>query len=279
MRLEQLLERVIRRLELPTRFCVLSDIVKQREAQRYTHVDVGFQSLAGTSRTLVGMVGRDVADIAELARHFDGLYFETGQGSSVTNGTADGVDMVTLEARAYGVARHIRRTIDEKDRASAAPWMIVNDVAGFIGPEVFATADQLERACLEDTVMGKLHGLTMGLDVCSTFHMGITPQDLRALTRRIALSAAPAYLMAIAGDADPMLGYMTTASREHPRLRSHVRRGTTTAMEQRLRSLGVMSVAGEPSGPTAVARLSPSTRRPAETAARSPLSRTRDRGG
>jgi ethanolamine ammonia-lyase large subunit len=103
--------------------------------------------------------------------------------------------------------------------------------------------------------MGKLHGLTMGLDVCSTFHMGITPQDLRTLTRRIALSAAPAYLMAIAGDADPMLGYMTTASREHPRLRSHVRRGTTTAMEQRLRSLGVMSVAGEPSGPTAVARL------------------------
>ena len=114
VRLEQLLEQVIQRLELPTRFCVLSDIVKQREAQRYTHVDVGFQSLAGTSRTLVGMVGRDVADIAELARHFDGLYFETGQGSSVTNGTADGVDMVTLEARAYGVARHIRRTLDVK---------------------------------------------------------------------------------------------------------------------------------------------------------------------
>src|SRR5262245_11418941 len=133
--------------------------------------------------------------------------------------------------------------------------MIVNDLAGFIGPEVFATAGQLERACLEDVVMGKLHGLTMGLDVCSTFHMGITPQDLRALTRRIALSAAPAYLMAVAGDADPMLGYMTTPFREHPRLRSYVRRRTTTAMEQRLRSLGVMSVGGEPSGPAAVARL------------------------
>src|SRR5262245_7094275 len=133
--------------------------------------------------------------------------------------------------------------------------MIVNDLAGFIGPEVFATTGQLERACLEDTVMGKLHGLTMGLDVCSTFHMGITPQDLRALTRRIALSAAPAYLMAVPGDADPMLGYMTTAFREHPRLRSHMRRSITTAMEQRLRSLGVMSVAGEPSEPTAVARL------------------------
>src|SRR5262249_19308420 len=72
VRLEQLLEQVVRRLELPTRFCVLSDIVKQRQAQRYTRVDVGFQSLAGTSRTLVGMVGRDVADIAELAEHFEG---------------------------------------------------------------------------------------------------------------------------------------------------------------------------------------------------------------
>src|SRR5215467_12099384 len=73
VRLEQLLEQVVRRLALPTRFCVLSDLVKQRQAQRYTRVDVGFQSLAGTSRTLVGMVGRDVADIVELAQHFEGL--------------------------------------------------------------------------------------------------------------------------------------------------------------------------------------------------------------
>jgi ethanolamine ammonia-lyase large subunit len=253
VRLEQQLEQVTRRLELPTRYCVLSDIVKQREAQRYTRVDVGFQSLAGTSRTLVGMVGHDVDDIVELSRSFDGLYFETGQGSSVTNGTAAGVDMVTLEARAYGVARHVR--LDAGGRASTPPWMIVNDVAGFIGPEVFASAGQLERACLEDIVMAKLHGLTMGLDVCSTFHMGIAPQELRALTRRVALSAAPAYLMAVAGDADPMLGYMTTAFREHPHLRSHVKRRMTTAMEHRLRSLGVMSADGGTSGQTTVARL------------------------
>ena len=29
IRLEQLLEQIVRRLDLPTRFCVLSDIVKQ----------------------------------------------------------------------------------------------------------------------------------------------------------------------------------------------------------------------------------------------------------
>lgn len=211
VRLEQLLEQVVTRLELPTRFCVLSDLVKQHAAQRRTRVDVGFQSLAGTSSALIGMVGLDVDGIADLARSFGGLYFETGQGSEVTNGAAEGVDMGTLEARTYGVARAIRRTVPA--------WTIVNDVAGFIGPEVFATADQLERVCLEDIVMARLHGLPMGLDVCATFHMGISPAALRQLTRRIVERARPAYLMAVAGNADPMLGYLTTSFREHPSLR------------------------------------------------------------
>ena len=254
VRLEQLLEQVVRRLNLPTRYCVLSDIVKQRAAQRRTRVDIGFQSLAGTSRTLAGMVGLDVDELVEIARHFDGLYFETGQGSSVTNGTAEGVDMVTLEARAYGVARHVRRSLDPS--TSPERWMIVNDVAGFIGPEVFTTAGQLERACLEDVVMAKLQGITMGLDVCSTFHMGIAPRDLRDLTRRIARGAAPAYLMAVAGNADPMLGYLTTAFRDHAPLRSHAGRRMTTAMEQRLRALDVFHADGDGGGDTTrIARL------------------------
>src|SRR5919106_242885 len=233
VRLEALLEQVVRRLELPTRYCVLSDIVKQRAAQAYTRVDVGFQSLAGTSRALGGMVGLDAEGILDLARSFDGLYFETGQGSAVTNGAAESVDMVTLEARAYGVARYIRRR--------TGSWMIVNDVAGFIGPEVFRTAEQLERACLEDVVMAKLHGLTMGLDVCATFHMGISPRELRAVTERIVAKAALAYLMAVAGNADPMLGYLTTSFREHPRLRRLSGCRTTTAMAQRLAALGAQS--------------------------------------
>src|SRR5262245_46396610 len=139
VRLEQLLEQVVRRLELPTRFCVLSDIVKQREAQKHTHVDVGFQSLAGTSRALAGMVGLDIDGLLELAASFDALYFETGQGAEVTNGVAEGVDMVTLEARTYGVARHIGQSTGSSSRTGGRRWMIVNDVAGFIGPEVFKT--------------------------------------------------------------------------------------------------------------------------------------------
>lgn len=238
IRLEQLLEQIVRRLELPTRYCVLSDIVKQDEARRHTRVDVGFQSLAGTSRALTGMVGLDVTGVVDLARGFEGLYFETGQGSEVTNDAAEGVDMVTLEARTYGVARHIRQQ-------AGASWMIVNDVAGFIGPEVFRDPEQLERACLEDSVMAKLHGLTMGLDVCTTFHMGIAPQDLRRLTARIVQQAAPAYLMAVAGNADPMLGYLTTSFREHPRLRGLVARQMTSPMQRRLTELGAMPRGGE----------------------------------
>jgi ethanolamine ammonia-lyase large subunit len=230
VRLEELLQRVVRRLDLPTRYCVLSNIVKQHQAQERCAVDVGFQSLAGTSSALAGMVGLDADGVLDLARSFDGLYFETGQGSAVTNGTAEGIDMVTLEARAYGLARAIQR------RTGA--WTIVNDVAGFIGPEVFRSPAQLERACLEDLVMAKLHGLTMGLDVCATFHMGIHPDELRAITARVVARGAPAYLMAVAGNADPMLGYLTTAYRDHATLRQRTARRITAAMHERLAALG-----------------------------------------
>src|ERR1051325_10624284 len=236
VRLEKLLRSVVERLQLPTRYCVLSDILKQTSARALTKVDVGFQSLAGTSRALKGMVGMGLDGILDLARGFDGLYFETGQGAEVTNGAAEGIDMLTLEARTYGAARHIGR--------QTGAWMIVNDVAGFIGPEVFRTAEQLLRACLEDTVMAKLHGLTMGLDVCSTFHMGIEPRSLQLLTEQIVAQAAPAYLMAVAGNTDPMLGYLTTSSREHPRVRRLSGKQISAPMQSRLAELGLMDGQG-----------------------------------
>jgi ethanolamine ammonia-lyase large subunit len=244
VRLERLLQGVVERLELPTRYCVLSDLLKQDQARARTRVDVAFQSLAGTSRALVGMVGLDVDGIVAIAQAFEGLYFETGQGSEVTNGCAEGVDMVTLESRTYGLARHIRRTLERHRQRPI--WMIVNDVAGFIGPEVFRRPEQLLRACLEDAVMAKLHGLTMGLDVCATFHMGIAPAELQALTEAIVGQAAPAYLMAVAGNADPMLGYLTTSFREHPRLRRRYGRHIAPAMRERLQALGCLDASGSP---------------------------------
>jgi len=247
IRLEDLLRRVVERLQLPTRYCVLSDIVKQTSARERTRVDVGFQSLAGTSAALAGMIGLGVQDVAELCRGFDGLYFETGQGSEVTNGAAEGVDMVTLESRTYGVARSISNSC--RSANGERKWMIVNDVAGFIGPEVFRTGGQLVRACLEDSVMAKLHGLTMGLDICATFHMGIDPATLHNLTSEIVTRAAPAYLMAVAGNADPMLGYMTTAFRDHPNLRKRAGKRIASPMQKRFSELGVMSGNGDLTAP------------------------------
>ena len=59
IRTEQLLQSIVERLQLPTRYCVLSDMVKQTAARAQTKVDVGFQSLAGTSKALVSMLGLD----------------------------------------------------------------------------------------------------------------------------------------------------------------------------------------------------------------------------
>ena len=85
------------------------------------------------------------------------MYFETGQGSALSAGAHHGVDQLTLEARAYGVAR-------------ALDPFLVNSVVGFIGPEYLFDERQIIRAGLEDHFMGKLLGLPMGVDVCYTNH-------------------------------------------------------------------------------------------------------------
>jgi len=81
--------------------------------------------------------------------------------------------------------------------------------------------------------------------VCATLHMGITPAALHDVTATIVQQAAPAYLMAVAGNADPMLGYLTTSFREHPRLRHQTGRQLATAMQRRLRALGLLEARGQ----------------------------------
>jgi ethanolamine ammonia-lyase small subunit len=60
----------------------------------------------------------------------------------------------------------------------------------------------------------------------------------------------------VAGNADPMLGYLTTSFRDHPSLRGQVRRRMTSSMERRLTALGALGGDGEPKpAPDTVARL------------------------
>jgi ethanolamine ammonia-lyase large subunit len=57
--------------------------------------------------------------------------------------------------------------------------------------------------------------------------------------------------MAVAGNADPMLGYMTTSFREHPRLRRQTGRQIASAMQKRLIELSAMTESGAVSGRSA----------------------------
>ena len=139
-------------------------------------MDLLFQSVAGTQaanasfgislamfregreRVLEHHRGRDVAWVGEQV-----MYFETGQGSALSADAHHGVDQLTLEARAYGVAR-------------AFDPFLVNSVVGFIGPEYLLDERQIIRAGLEDHFMGKLLGLPMGVDVCYTNHADGRPE-------------------------------------------------------------------------------------------------------
>src|SRR5262249_36753445 len=130
------LDRLITALGVPTQACCLAHITTQLAcAERGVPVDLLFQSVAGTAaanasfrvslsllregreRVLEQHRRREVAWVGENV-----MYFETGQGSALSADAHHGVDQLTLEARAYGVAR-------------AFDPFLVNSVVGFIGPE------------------------------------------------------------------------------------------------------------------------------------------------
>jgi len=125
------------------------------------------------------------------------MYFETGQGSALSAEAHHGVDQLTLEARAYGVARVFE------------PFL-VNSVVGFIGPEYLYDERQIIRAGLEDHFMGKLLGLPMGCDVCYTNHAAADQNSADNLL--VLLTAAGCnYFMGIPCSDDVMLNYQSTS--------------------------------------------------------------------
>ncbi|MCE7995395.1 MAG: ethanolamine ammonia-lyase [Roseivirga sp.] len=202
--------------------CVLSHIDIQAEVERSQPGTTGiwFQSLAGTvnaNETFDVTIEKMFRLVAERQGKY-GLYAETGQGADFTNGHGEGFDMVVHEARKYGFLRALKQELAKDKSEEEIPWVHVNDVAGFIGPEVFKTREQLVRCCLEDTAMGKLHGLPIGLDVCSTLHMDVSLDDLDWCIEQI-MPANPAYLMALPTKNDPMLSYLTTAFNNHVKIR------------------------------------------------------------
>ena len=233
--------------------CVLAhvDVQAEVEARQPGTTGIWFQSLAG-SDAANATFGVSLASMLRRAGERGGaygMYFETGQGADFTNGHGQGVDMVVHEARKFGFCRLLRRAVAAAQTAAgrpAAPWVHVNDVAGFIGPEVFRIRDQLVRCCLEDIALGKLHGLMVGLDVCSTLHMDVDLDDLDLCLERVA-AACPGYLMALPTRNDPMLGYLTTSFHDHVRLRARTGARVDDAMWAFFRDvLAVVDADGRP---------------------------------
>ncbi len=228
--------------------CVLSHVDVQAEVEQLHPGKTGvwFQSIAGT----VGANQTFDLTIDKMMKHAStrngqfGFYAETGQGADLTNGHANGFDMVIHESRKYGFLRALKYKINE-EIGSNDSWVHVNDVAGFIGPEVFKNKEQLVRCCLEDTVMGKLHGLTIGLDICSTLHMDVTLEDLDWCIHQV-MPANPAYLMALPTKNDPMLSYLTTAFNNHVEVREKFNYKVNDEMWDFFKELEVIDSEGRP---------------------------------
>ncbi len=227
--------------------CVLSHIDVQHDVEQTNpgSTAIWFQSLAGCTSAMktFGLTVDKMVEYAKQRTGKFGLYHETGQGADATNGHGHGFDMAVHEARKYGIARGLQ---DQIAASSGHPaWLHVNDVAGFIGPECFKTREQLVRVCLEDIVMGKLHGLCLGLDICSTLHMPVSLADLDWCQKQIA-PANPAYLMALPTENDPMLSYLTTSYQEHVYLRQKFGYQINEKMQNFFKQIKILDEEGNP---------------------------------
>jgi ethanolamine ammonia-lyase large subunit len=206
------LNRAVTACKIPTQTCCLAHISTQLAAlSRGAPIDLLFQSVGGTEATnrsfgiTLEMLSEGRARIIEHHRQRQEvswrgenvMYFETGQGSALSASAHCGVDQVTLEARAYGVAR-------------AFDPFLVNSVVGFIGPEYLFDERQIIRAGLEDHFMGKLLGLPMGCDVCYTNHAEADQNSVDNLLLLLGAAGCNYFMGVPCGD-DVMLNYQSTS--------------------------------------------------------------------
>jgi ethanolamine ammonia-lyase large subunit len=212
----RLIDSIRVRYAIPVQSCVLAHVTTQMEAMRAgAPVDLVFQSIGGTEATnrsfgvSLALLHEAHTMAQELRRGTVGqnvMYFETGQGSSLSANAHHGVDQQTCEARAYAVAR-------------AFSPMLVNTVVGFIGPEYLFDGKQIRRAALEDHFCGKLLGLPMGCDICYTNHAEADDDDMDAVMTMLG-AAGVNYIMGVPGADDIMLNYQSTSFHDALFLRS-----------------------------------------------------------
>lgn len=239
--LMNLMDDVISRYEIPTQSCVLTHVTNTIECiELGAPVDLVFQSIGGTEATNSSF-GFNLATLAEaqqaalsLNRGTVGnnvMYFETGQGSSLSANAHHGLDQQTCETRAYAVARKF------------SP-LLVNTVVGFIGPEYLFDGKEIIRAGLEDHFCGKLLGLPMGCDVCYTNHAEADQNDMDNLLTLLS-AAGCTFVMGIPGSDDIMLNYQTTSFHDALYARRVLELGAAPEFERWLEKMQIMKNAGK----------------------------------
>ena len=227
-------EEIKHKFEIPTQICVLSHITTQMEAVRKgAPSDLIFQSIAGSQKgnEAFGLSAAMVAEARDLMlKEGTGagpnvMYFETGQGAELSSDAHYDADQLTMEARCYGFAKRYN------------PFM-VNTVVGFIGPEYLYDARQVIRAGLEDHFMGKLTGISMGVDVCYTNHMKADQNDLENLAMLLTNAGCNFFIGVPHGD-DIMLNYQSSGYHEMAALRESLDVRPIREYEMWLEKMGI----------------------------------------
>ena len=203
----QMMDALINNFSIPTQACILTHLTTTIDLiNNNAPVDLVFQSIGGTEKTNssfginLSMLNEAYDAAQSLHRGSIGnnfMYFETGQGSSLSANAHHGVDQQTCEARAYAVARHFKPHL-------------VNSVVGFIGPEYLYDGKQITRAALEDHFCAKLLGLPMGVDICYTNHAEADQDDMDNLLLLLG-TAGCNFIMGVPGADDIMLNYQSTS--------------------------------------------------------------------
>lgn len=219
---------------IPTQNCVLAHVTTQMKAiEQGAPAAMIFQSIAGTEAAnrsfgiSVSLLEEAQQMIMEkgTSRGPQRLYFETGQGSELSAEAHHGIDQMTLEARNYGFARKFD------------PY-ILNTVVGFIGPEYLYDNKQVIRAGLEDHFMGKMHGISMGVDICYTNHIRADQNDIEELGVLLTAAGVNFIIAAPMGD-DCMLNYQSMSYHDIATLRQTLERKPAPKFAAWLEYMGI----------------------------------------
>ena len=233
------LQEIKEKFSIPTQVCYLVHVSTMLEAIRMgAPTDLVFASISGTQKCndTFGISARILDEAAETVRRSgtsvgpNVLYFETGQGPENAGNMHNGADMVTLEARTYGFGRHF------------SPF-IMNDVTGFVGPEVQANYKQCIRSTLEDNFMAKMLGCPFGTDIAFSSHVKADYDD-NDIVLMAGTLAGTNFWMGISGGADATDYNMESSFQDLATLREMCGLRVVPAFEKWCQKMGIMDECG-----------------------------------